>query len=157
MRVTLTTTVESDVSVEVIRRGLLDFSDRRPDRWPTLDPKTYRVHSVGETTAEITEGSPFPKVWSRELYDWSHPTIISWTAQESNFCTPGSQIVMDIKPTSTGGSTVDVTWDRTAANMRGRVNLAVIRLGGTRLLTWATKKSLDDVAKSYGDDLTADD
>jgi hypothetical protein len=25
----------------------------------------------------------------------------------------------------------------------------VIRLGGNRLLTWATKKSLTDVAKSY--------
>ena len=149
MRVTLTTTVESDVAADTIRRGLLDFSDQRPERWPQLDPKTYQVHWVDETSAEVTEGSPFPKVWNRERYDWSHPTIITWTAQESNFCTPGSHISMDIQSRPDGGSSVTVTWDRTAANTRGRVNLAVIRLGGTRLLRWATERSLEDVARSY--------
>ena len=151
MRVALTVTVETDVEAETIRRGLLDFSDERPSRWPQLDPETYQVHWVGETSAEITEGSPFPKVWSREHYDWSHPTIISWTAQESNFCTPGSHVSMDIRSLETGGSSVTVTWDRTAANARGWVNLAVLRLGSTRLLRWATERSLADVAESYGD------
>ena len=47
-------------------------------------------------------------------------------------------------------SRVAVTWDRTAANRRGRINLAVIKLGGNRLLGWATRKSLRDVAKAYG-------
>ena len=151
MRVTLTTTVETVVAAETIRRGLLDFSDERPNRWPQLDPKTYEVHWVKEASAEVTEGSPFPKVWSRERYDWSHPTIITWTAQESNFCAPGGHVSMDIQPQRSGGSIVTVTWDRTAANTRGRLNLAVVRLGGTRLLKWATTKSLADVAKSYGD------
>ena len=151
MRVTLTTTVETDVPADTIRRGLLDFSDERPDRWPQLDPKTYEVHWVKETSAEVTEGSPLPKVWSRERYDWSHPTIITWTAQESNFCTPGSHVLMDIRPRPDGGSTVRITWDRTAANLRGRLNLAVVRLGGARLLKWATTRSLADVAKSYRD------
>ena len=151
MRVTLTTTVETDVPADTIRRALLDFSDERPDRWPQLDPKTYQVHWVKETTAELTEGSPFPMVWSRERYDWSHPTIITWTAQESNFCTPGSHVSMDIQPQPTGGSIVSVTWDRTAANMRGWLNLVIVRLGGTRLLTWATARSLTDVAKSYSE------
>ncbi|MGI9585595.1 MAG: hypothetical protein ACR2N7_08400 [Acidimicrobiia bacterium] len=149
MRVTLHTSVDTDVSPDLIRRALLDFSDRRPDIWPQLDPKTYKVHSVGETSADVTEGSPFPKVWSREQYDWSHPTKITWTAAESNFCTPGSHVSMDIVPTDSGGCQVAVTWDRTAANMRGRVNLAVIGVGGERLLNWATKKSLADVEKAY--------
>lgn len=149
MRVTLTTTVETDIAPDVIRRALLDFSDERPNRWPQLDPETYEVHWVGETSAEITEGSPYPKVWSRERYDWSHPTIITWTAQESNFCTPGSHISMDVQPTPSGGSSVTATWDRTAANTRGRTSLAVVRLGGQRLLRWATERSLTDVASSY--------
>ena len=149
MRVTLTTTVETDIPPGVIRRALLDFSDERPNRWPQLDPETYEVHWVGETSAEIPEGSPYPKVWSRERYDWSHPPIITWTAQESNFCTPGSYVSTDIQPTPSGGSSVTATWDRTAANARGRMNLAVIRLGGQRLLRWATERSLSDVATSY--------
>ena len=108
------------------------------------------MHWVEETSAEVTEGTPFPKVWSREHYDWSQPTTITWTAVESNFCTPGSHISMDIIPHGSGGSRVAVTWDRTAANLRGRINLAVIRLGGKRLLRWATKKSLRDLAKAHG-------
>ena len=150
MRVTLHVDIESDVSPELIREALLDFTDRRPDIWPQLDRKTYEVHWVEETSAELTEGTPFPKVWSREHYDWSHPTKVSWTAVESNFCTPGSHISMDIIPHGSGGSRVAVTWDRTAANLRGRINLAVIRLGGNRLLRWATKKSLRDLAKAHG-------
>lgn len=81
-----------------------------------------------ENSAEVTEGSPLPKVWSREPYDWSHPTTITWTAVESNFCTPGSHVSMDITPNGAGGSRVAVAWDRTAANLLGRINLAVIVL-----------------------------
>jgi hypothetical protein len=152
VRVTLEVEVETDVAPELIRRALLDFSDQRPEIWPQLDPRTYEVHWVAETSAEVTEGSPLPKVWSREHYDWSHPTTIAWTAVESNFCAPGSHISMDITPTEAGGSLVAVTWDRTAANLRGRVNLAVIALGGNRLLRWATRKSLSDVGKAYAED-----
>jgi hypothetical protein len=152
VRVRLEVEVGSDVAPELIRRALLDFSDRRPEIWPQLDPKTYLVHWVGDASAEVTEGSPMPKVWSRERYDWSHPSIITWTAVESNFCTPGSHISMDIAPNEAGGSRVTVIWDRTAANLRGRINLAIIKLGGNRLLRWATRKSLADVAKAYTED-----
>ncbi len=152
MHVRIETTVETDVTPEIIRRALLDFSDQRLAIWPTLDPSTYEVHWVEETAAELTEGSPRPKVWSREHYDWSHPTTITWTAVESNFCVPGSHIAMDIQPREGGGATVHAVWDRTSANTKGWINLAVIRLGGNRLLTWATKKSLDDLVKYYGDE-----
>ena len=151
MRVTLHTTVDTDVSPELIRMALLDFSDERPNIWPQLDPKTYQVHWVDETTAEVTEGSPFPKVWSRERYDWSEPTTITWTAVESNFCTPGSHISMEVVSNGSGGSHVEITWDRTAANLRARINLAAISIGGIRLLQWATRKSLSDVAQAYAD------
>jgi hypothetical protein len=150
--VTLHADVEADVAPELVRRALLDFSDRRPEIWPQLDPKTYQVHCVDQTSAEVTEGSPFPKVWSRERYDWSHPTTITWTAIESNFCAPGSHISMDISPNAAGGSRVAVTWDRTAANLRGRINLAILAVGGNRLLRWATRKSLSDVAKAYAEE-----
>ena len=59
---------------------------------------------------------------------------------------------MDVTPNGTGGSRVAVTWDRTAANLRGRINLAIVALGGNRLLRWATRKSLSDVARAYAGD-----
>jgi len=148
VRVLVEAVVDTDVRSGVIRDALLDFTDRRLDLWPQLDPATYRVHWVRETSAEITEGSPRPKVWSREHYDWSHPTTITWTAVESNFCKPGSHISMDIAPLDTGGSRVSVTWDRTAASLKGRVALGVVALGGSRLLRWATRKSLGDLARN---------
>ncbi len=39
MRVKLEVEVESDVAPELIRQALLDFSDRRPEIWPQLDPR----------------------------------------------------------------------------------------------------------------------
>ena len=148
MRVRVQTEVETDLPPEAIRGALLDFTDRRPELWPQLDPDTYVVHWVEETSAELTEGSPRPKVWSREHYDWSHPTTITWTAVESNFCTPGSSMSMDITPLDNGGSRVSVVWDRTAANLKGRVALSMVAIGGDRLLRWATRKSLADLARN---------
>ncbi len=143
--------MDTDLAPDVIRAALLDFTDRRVDLWPQLDPDTFQVHWVRETSAEVTEGSPRPKVWSREHYDWSHPTTVTWTAIESNFCTPGSYMSMNIEPLHNGGTRVSVTWDRTAANLRGRLTLAVVAIGGDRLLKWATRKSLADIAKHSDD------
>jgi len=147
MRVTVNADVETDLSPGLIRDALLDFTDRRLELWPQLDPATYSVHWVRETSAEVTEGSPHPRVWSREHYDWSHPTTITWTAVESNFCTPGSHISMDVAPLENGGSRVTVSWDRTATSLKGRIVLGVVRIGGNRLLGWATRKSLADLAR----------
>ena len=151
MRVTIHAEIDTDVAPELIREALLDFSERRLDTWAnTLDPATYQVHWVDESSAEVTEGSPRPKVWSRERYDWSEPDTISWTTQESNFCTPGSGIVMQILPRPDGGSHVAVTWDRSPSNIRGRLYLGGAALGGRRLLTWATKRALRDIQRALG-------
>jgi hypothetical protein len=61
---------------------------------------------------------------------------------------PGSHISMDIAPLDTGGSRVAVVWDRTASNLKGRVALGVVAIGGNRLLKWATRKSLADLARN---------
>jgi len=152
MRTTIHVELDTDVSPEVIREALLDFTDRRLDLWSQLDPDTYQVHWVHETSAEVTEGSPRPKVWSRELYDWSHPTKITWTAVESNFCAPGSHIAMDITPLDDGGSHVAVTWDRSPSNLKGRIVTMGAAIGGSRLLTWATRRSLAEIGQKLNAD-----
>ena len=147
MRVQIHTEVDTDVAPDVIRNALLDFSPRRLEVWKeTLDPATYEVHWIEETSAEVTEGTARPKVWSRERYDWSHPTTITWTAQESNFCTPGSHVAMDIRPLPDGGTHLTVTWDRSPSNLRGRLWLGGAAIGGRRLLTWATRRALETIA-----------
>lgn len=143
MRVQITTEVDTPIGPDRIRSALLDFSDNRLTTWSrTLDPSTYEVHHVNETSAEVTEGSKRPFVWSRERYVWDDPTRITWTALESNFCEPGSHVGMIVEPADGGGTHLTVTWDRTASNWRGRLYLLPVKLGGNRLLGWATKQAL---------------
>lgn len=122
--------VETTLPPERVREALLDFSDRRPQIWSGLDPSMYEVYSVGEKSAEIKEGSKMPgmTIWAKERYDWSSPDTVTWTVQESNFCTPGGFVSATITPRADGGSRVHVLWSRTPTNLKGRIGLGMVAL-----------------------------
>src|SRR5881397_484355 len=40
--------VDTNLPPERVREALLDFSDRRPEIWPGIEPSLYKVYSVGE-------------------------------------------------------------------------------------------------------------
>ena len=134
--------VETTAEPEHIRAALLDFSDHRPDIWPGLTRDLYEVYSVGETTAEIKEGSRLPVMtaWAKEHYDWSDPATIRWTVVESNFCTPGSYVAATIRPRDGGGSRVHVEWERTGTTFSGKLACRLMVLTKGSLI----KKSLRD-------------
>jgi hypothetical protein len=44
--------IETNVSPERLLAAATAFTDRRPDLWPNIDRKQYRVFSVGDHTAE---------------------------------------------------------------------------------------------------------
>jgi hypothetical protein len=122
--------------------ALVDFSDRRPETWPGLAREFYEVYSVGETSAEVREGSTKPiRVWAREHYDWSTPGTVRWTVRESNFCTPGSGVVVTVTEGPNGGSHVHLEWERHPSNARGRVAIVFMRLLGRQVL----RKYIGDV------------
>jgi hypothetical protein len=111
------TTVDTPASPAQVRNALLDFSARRPEIWPGITPSLYEVYSVGETTADVKEGTKLPLVgafWARERYDWSDPNTIRWTVLESNFCAPGSYVSATLRERGDGGTSVDLHWERTA-------------------------------------------
>jgi hypothetical protein len=114
--------VDTRVPPEQVRAALLDFSDRRPEIWPGIEPSLYEVYSVGTSTADVKEGSKMPgmAVWAREHYDWSDPQVVTWTVRESNFCAPGSYVSAAITPRDGGGSRIHVTWNRTPTTAGGR-------------------------------------
>ena len=95
---------QTETPPEVVISALTDTSENRTKIWPNLDPAKYKVHEVGDTWAAVTEGSARPDIWARERYDWSVPGNVSWKAEESNFCAPGSGIVVSVDPVSSGGS-----------------------------------------------------
>ena len=115
--------IDSRVPPEKVRGALLDFSLRRPGIWPGIYPLMYEVYEVGETYADIREGSKAPggPIWAKEHYDWSTPDTVTWTVRESNFCAPGSYVSARLTPVATGGSRIHVTWSRHPTSMAGRI------------------------------------
>ena len=131
--------------------ALTDFTPRRPDIWPGLAREFYEVYSVGDGSAEVQEGSSKPvKVWAKERYDWSTPGTVTWTVKESNFCTPGSGVSVDVSAGEGGGSRVHLVWERHPSNAKGRMMIVVMKLFGPKILRSYCTKSLDAYAAATG-------
>src|SRR3954453_14080677 len=47
------------VSAERFIAALTDFGPRRPELWPGLDTKFYDLHELGDSWADVTEGTDF--------------------------------------------------------------------------------------------------
>ena len=78
---------EADGTISAARfiAALTDFGPRRPELWPGLDTRFYTVHEVGDTWADVTEGTDvLGGVWAREHYDWSEPGLVRLRLMDSN-------------------------------------------------------------------------
>src|SRR5215210_6865526 len=82
--------------------ALTDFTSRRPELWPGLARDQYAVYEVGDTWADVREGSG-KSVWARERYDWSKPGEVSWTVQDSSFSTTGDFVRAVVSANDGGG------------------------------------------------------
>lgn len=136
--------IETPLPQERVLEALLDFSERRPEIWPGLEPSLYEVYSVGEKEAEVREGSKLPgtTIWAKEHYDWSTPGTVTWTVLESNFCTPGSYVSATVTPKDTGGSNIHIVWDRTPTSFAGRVGIGLVTLTKGKPVVASVKKAL---------------
>ena len=144
--------IDTTLPPERVLGALLDFSERRPEIWPGIEPSQYEVYSVGEKEAEIKEGSKMPgaTIWAKEHYDWSTPGTVRWTVRESNFCTPGSGVSVDVSAGEGGGSRVHLVWERHPSNAKGRMMIVVMKLFGPKILRSYCTKSLDAYAAATG-------
>jgi hypothetical protein len=126
--------VQTTLPPERVREALLDFSERRPQIWPGDLAVVYEVYSVGETTADVREGtkSPGMTVWARERYDWSDPETVRWTVQESNFCAPGKlRQRADHSRGRRAAPTSNIEWNREPTSMKGRIaTFLIVRTKG---------------------------
>jgi hypothetical protein len=121
--------LETRAAPQKVRAALIDFSEHRPQLWPGIDPRLYEVYSVGETSADVREGSRSPggKIWAREHYDWSDSDTVRWTVQESPVFASGSYVAATIRDGRDGGSVVHVTWNRAGRTVMGRLICRMIR------------------------------
>ena len=142
--------VTTHASPDQVREALTDFTDRRTRTWHrTLDPKGYEVRAVGDTWAvarENTAGSPF---WVVSRYDWSDPSLIRMTVEESSWGGGGTGSVR-IAPAAGGGSRVHAEWTHTGVTRaRDRVLLLLLNsLPMQRMISRLWVKALDGHAES---------
>jgi hypothetical protein len=147
--VTIRFRAKSEISPQGILAAATDFTDRRPEVWPNLDPKVYRVIEVGEHTAEAMEGSPMlGGIWARERYDWSTPGLVRAEVQESNVFRPGSSWELRVVPDGTSGSVVEWTSRRIPKGLRGRVLAFMLRLVGKKALSKSFGRTLASIGQS---------
>lgn len=116
---------------ERVCAALTDFSSIRTSIWrETSHPLVYRVHEVGDSWVEVTEGVPFS--WSRERYEWDSPALVLLTQLDSNVARNGT-IRYDL--TGNGDATiVDCTRYREFYGLRGRLAGTIMVIAGGALL-----------------------
>jgi hypothetical protein len=144
--------LDTTLPTKKITDYMLDFSERRPEIWPDLAPEFYEVYEVGETSADVKEGSVMPgmKVWAKEHYDWSTPGTISWKAVESNFCTPGSGVEFRLTDRKDGGTHIHGTWERHPASFVGRIIVGLAVLTRGKVITSGISKSIRHLEEMEG-------
>jgi hypothetical protein len=138
--------LDTPLSAETVMNALVDFSPRREVIWKeTCDPSVYRLHSVGDTWAEVTEG--IRGAWSRERYDWSVPGVVTLTQLESNIAEPVGTIGYTIAPLPNGGARIVCERYRRFRGLNGRIRGTFMRLLGPRVLRWQFKVALARVSR----------
>ncbi len=137
---------DGDVSADRFIAALTDFSSRRPELWPNLSPEFFKVHELGDTWADVQEGSAvLGGVWARERYDWSQPGRVTLTLVESPSFRPGTVIDYRVSPRA-GGCHVSVDFQRIATTFKGRIVGAAVQLGGRRRFSADLRETLARLA-----------
>jgi hypothetical protein len=141
-------TATTPVAPERIIQVFTDFTPQRLHTFPNIDPRYYQVHAVGDTSAEVTEGSAFfGGVWERDRYDWSHPGEITITVRSSNAFTSGSFWHYSITAGENGGSQVDFTLHRVGKNLKGHLLATLLRVFGQRIFRQDLDQTLGRLAE----------
>jgi hypothetical protein len=126
---------ESTATPAQVLASLTDFSPRRAELFADVDGGGLEIHSTTDTTAEVTEGSKVPlvgRVWERNRYDWSTPGLLLVETVNSNTWALGSRWLYRLEALPSGGTRVDLHVVRIPQGRRGRIVLALVRLGGAR-------------------------
>jgi hypothetical protein len=110
-----------------------DFSERRSEIFPAVQIKHMEVHDLGETSADVTEGTRSGPMynWERCDYDWSQPGLVRADVTDSNIYDVAPSW-WELRATPDGaGSKVDLVWERQFLRTpKGRLlNFAFTRFG----------------------------
>jgi hypothetical protein len=138
IRFTQTTTLTPDQYIA----GLTDFGPGRSKVFSNSADNYLKVHHVGPTEADVTEGSG--GVWERLHYDWSNPDRVVLTTTESNVWGSGSGYTYSFRPAADRATEVNLVIVRQGKNVKGRTLALVLGSVGKGVL----KKSFVNSVKA---------
>jgi polyketide cyclase/dehydrase/lipid transport protein len=112
---TVRVVVETSVPPERVLEAAHDFSERREEIFPAVSTGRLEVHELGETFADVTEGTRAGPIvnWERCRYDWSQPGVVTAPVVDSNVYDPAASS-WEIRATVSegGGTRVEMAWIR---------------------------------------------
>src|SRR5690349_1136392 len=150
---TIRITRDSSLAPDRVLFCAYDLSARRVEVWPAVHAEHYVVHSRGDKTADITEGTPtgIGTSWERCHYDWSEPGTVIATVTDSNVYRAGAS---DWRITATerdGGSRVEMTWTRQFRRTpRGLIFGTLFRVVGRPLFAGYVRDALRNMEQLEG-------
>ena len=134
--------------------GLTDFGPGRKELFPNSADDYLKVHELGVTEADVTEGSG--GIWERLHYDWSNPEHVVLTTTDSNTWGRNSGHTYNLTPQPGGGTEVELISVREGKNFKGRFLEFILGSVGKGKLKGAFEASVkaiearDDEPKAAG-------
>jgi len=99
--------------------GLTDFGPGRQKLFGNSADEYLKVHSLGRTEADVTEGSG--GIWERLHYDWSDPLRVVMTTTDSNTWGGRSGHVYTFTRRPDGMTDLDAVVVRDGKTLKGRI------------------------------------
>ena len=150
---TIHVTTHSRLSPEQVLAAGHDFSARRAEIFPAVSIPHFDVHELGQTTADVTEGTPVGVGinWERCDYDWSQSGSIKAVVTASNVYRPASSS-WELRATpAEDGSRVEMIWVREfTRNTRGRFFGTLFRLIGKPIFTRDARRTIRNLERVAG-------
>ncbi|MGW1468212.1 hypothetical protein ACWCPT_28150 [Streptomyces sp. NPDC002308] len=116
----------STLSPEGVLGVLTDFGPTRAEAWPTIDAEHFEVHGLGDTWAEVTEGTA--AAWERARYEWQPDgDTVTISTLDSKLFGAGGGWVFRMTPEA-DGTRVDVELTREPGTFKGKVLASLLPL-----------------------------
>src|SRR6201987_4957189 len=128
--------------------GLIDFGPGRSKLFGNSADEYLRVHHLGRTDADVTEGSG--GIWERLHYDWSDANHVVLTTTDSNTWGGASGHTYTFTRRPDGLTDIDVVVVRDGKNLKGRLLGLVVGTIGKRVLEKAFENSVKVIEAQNG-------
>jgi hypothetical protein len=116
----------SALSAPELMAVLTDFTSARPALWPSVDADHFEVHAIGDTWAEVTEGTA--SAWERARYEWDgQRRRVTVATHDSKVFGPSGGWVFQLTPEA-AGTRIDIELIRRPMTLTRRLLAALLPL-----------------------------